>query len=158
MSMFRIWFKGKDAYTKTKAFEDHRNMDLAVKRIIFRYVYNELTCSSSHLSYMSDTKCNLCILLRYFMRELVPLGIVVKPELPMFLTSWVDRTSAQCMYTMTQTCAWSVPHLQSGCWYIECRKTIFPVEEEEVILEEKTILNSFSVVFQSLWTILVVVA
>jgi hypothetical protein len=36
---------------------------------------------------MSDTNCNLCILLRYFMRELVPLGAVVKPKLPMFLTS-----------------------------------------------------------------------
>jgi hypothetical protein len=36
---------------------------------------------------MNDTKCNLCILLKYFMRELVPLGTVVKPELPMFLTS-----------------------------------------------------------------------
>jgi hypothetical protein len=60
---------------------------------------------------MSDTKCNLCILLRYFMREPVPLGAVVKPELPMFLTSWVDKTSAQCMHTMTQTCAFSVPHL-----------------------------------------------
>jgi hypothetical protein len=25
------WFKGKEAYSKTKAFEDHRNTDLAVK-------------------------------------------------------------------------------------------------------------------------------
>jgi hypothetical protein len=81
------WFKGKEAYTKTKAFEDHRNTDVAVKRVIFRYVYKGLTCSSSHLSNMNDTKCNLCILLKYFMRELVPLGTVVKPELPMFLTS-----------------------------------------------------------------------
>jgi hypothetical protein len=56
----------------------------------------------------------------------------VKPQLPMFLTSWVDKTSAQCMYTMTQTRTWSVPHLQVGCWYIECGRTICPVEEEEV--------------------------
>jgi hypothetical protein len=126
------WFKGKEAYTKTKAFEDHRSTDLAVKRVIFRYVCNGLTCYSLHPINMNDIKCNLCIPLRYFMRELVPLGAVVKPELPMFLTSWVDKTSAQCMYTMTQTRAWSVPHLQAGCWYIECGKTICPVEEEEV--------------------------
>jgi hypothetical protein len=49
------------------------------------------------------------------MKELVPLGVVVKPQLPLFLTSWVDKTSAQCMYTMTQTRAWSVSHLKAGC-------------------------------------------
>jgi hypothetical protein len=31
------WFKGSEAYTKTKAFEDHRNTDLAVKRVIYRF-------------------------------------------------------------------------------------------------------------------------
>jgi hypothetical protein len=44
----------------------------------------------------------------------------------------VDKTSAQCMYTMTQTRTWSVPHLKAGCWYIEYGKTIFLVEVEEV--------------------------
>jgi hypothetical protein len=81
------WFRGKEAYTKTKAFEDHRSTDLAVKNVIFRYDYNGLTRYSSHPFNMNDTKCNLCIPLRYFMRELVPLGAVVKLELPMFLTS-----------------------------------------------------------------------
>ena len=28
------WFKGKDAYMRTKAFEDHRNFDLAFKCVI----------------------------------------------------------------------------------------------------------------------------
>jgi hypothetical protein len=81
---------------------------------------------------MNDTKWNLYVLLRYFTRELVPHGAMVKPHFPIFLTSWVDKTSTQCMYTMTQTPPWSVPHLQAGCWYIECGKTIYPVEEEEV--------------------------
>jgi uncharacterized protein with WD repeat len=66
------------------------------------------------------------------MRELLPLGTEVKPHLPLFLTSWVDKTFAQCMYTMTQTRTWLGPHLKAGCWYIECGKTICPVEEEEV--------------------------
>jgi hypothetical protein len=56
----------------------------------------------------------------------------VKPHLPLFLTSWVDKTSTQCMYTMSQTCIWSVSHLKASCWYIECGKTIFPIEEEDV--------------------------
>ena len=34
------------------------------------------------------------------MRELVSLGIVVKSLLPMFLTSWVDKTFTQYIYTM----------------------------------------------------------
>jgi hypothetical protein len=55
----------------------------------------------------------------------------IKPQLPMFLTSWVDKTSASCMYTMTQTRTWSALHLKEGCWYIECGKTICPVEEED---------------------------
>jgi hypothetical protein len=66
------------------------------------------------------------------MRELLPLGAEVKPQLLLFLTSWVDKTSTQCMYTMSQTRIWSVPHLKAGHWYIECGKTICPVEEEEV--------------------------
>jgi hypothetical protein len=70
--------------------------------------------------------------LRYFMRELVLLGIVVKPQLPMFLTSWVDKTSASCMYSPTQMRNWSTLHLKEGCWYIECGRTICPVEEEDV--------------------------
>jgi hypothetical protein len=50
------WFKEKEAYMKTKAFEDHRNMDLAIKRVIYRFDCNGLTCSSSVLFYMNDTK------------------------------------------------------------------------------------------------------
>jgi hypothetical protein len=73
------WFKEKDAYTRTKTFEEHRNMDLTVKRVIYKFDCNGLTYSCSLLSYMSDIKWNLCIHLRYFMRELVPLGVVVKP-------------------------------------------------------------------------------
>ena len=66
------------------------------------------------------------------MRELVLFGTVVKSQLSMFLISWVDKTSFQCIYTMTQMYTWSVPYLQAGCWYIECGNTIFLVEEEEV--------------------------
>jgi hypothetical protein len=38
------WFKGKDAYTKTKAFEDYLHSKLAVKRVIFRFEFNGLSC------------------------------------------------------------------------------------------------------------------
>jgi hypothetical protein len=38
------WFKGKEAYMKTKAFEDYPHSKLAVKRVIFRFVFNGLSC------------------------------------------------------------------------------------------------------------------
>ena len=33
---FMGFFKGKDSYTRSKAFEDQRQTDLAVKRVVFR--------------------------------------------------------------------------------------------------------------------------
>jgi hypothetical protein len=38
------WFKGKDAYTKTKVFEDHPHSKLAVKCVIFKFEFNGLSC------------------------------------------------------------------------------------------------------------------
>jgi hypothetical protein len=32
-------FKGKEFYSKTKAFKDQRHTDLAVKRVVFRYEF-----------------------------------------------------------------------------------------------------------------------
>jgi hypothetical protein len=72
------------------------------------------------------------VTLRYFMRELLPLGVVDKPKLPVFLTSWVDKSSALSMYTMGHTRMWSIPHLKADCWYIDCGKIHCPVEEEDV--------------------------
>ena len=86
----------------------------------------------SFLISLNVTEFNFSIHFRYFMRELVQHGAVVKPELPIFLTSWVDKSSAHCMYTPTQTRAWSISHLKAGCWYIECLKTTCPIEEEVV--------------------------
>jgi hypothetical protein len=48
---------------------------------------------------------------RYFMRELLALGAVEKAQLSVYLTSWVDKNSPLCMYTMTHTHIWSNAHL-----------------------------------------------
>ena len=66
------------------------------------------------------------------MKELGPLGAVVKSQLPMYLTSWVDKTSTSCMYSTNQIRIWSAPHLKEGYWYLECGRTICPIEEEDV--------------------------
>jgi hypothetical protein len=36
------------------------------------------------------------------------------------------------MYNGTQTHIWLVPYLKEGCWYSDCRKTICPIEEEDL--------------------------
>jgi hypothetical protein len=36
---FMGWFKGKDNYSKTKAFLDYKHIDLAVKCVVFRYEF-----------------------------------------------------------------------------------------------------------------------
>jgi hypothetical protein len=66
------------------------------------------------------------------MWELLPAGVVDKSKLPIFLTSWVDKSSSLCMYTMGQTRIWSLPHLKAGCWYIDCGKIYCPIQEEDV--------------------------
>jgi hypothetical protein len=66
------------------------------------------------------------------MWELLPAAAVDKSKLPIFLTSWVDKSSSLCIYTMGQTRIWSLPHLKAGCWYINCRKIYYPVQEEDV--------------------------
>ena len=81
---------------------------------------------------MCGNKFIMWLHLKYFMRELVPLGVVVKPQLPIFSTSWVDKTFASYMYTMTQMHTWSIPHLKEGFWYIEYMKSTYSVEEEDV--------------------------
>jgi hypothetical protein len=36
------------------------------------------------------------------------------------------------MYNVGQTRAWSLPHLKTGCWYLDCGKAFCPEEEEEL--------------------------
>jgi hypothetical protein len=74
----------------------------------------------------------LIVKFRYFMRELLPLGAMEKAQLPVYLTSWVDKTSPLCMYTMTHTRIWSNAHLKAGCWYTDCGKVYCPLKEEDV--------------------------
>jgi hypothetical protein len=33
---------------------------------------------------------------------------------------------------MDQTRIWSLPHLKAGCWYIDCGKIYYPIQEEDV--------------------------
>jgi hypothetical protein len=63
---------------------------------------------------------------------LQPKGAIEKSQLPDFLSTWVDKTSPQVMYSVGQIRSWPLPHLKTGCWYIDCGKGFCPEEEEEL--------------------------
>jgi hypothetical protein len=66
------------------------------------------------------------------MRGLVPKGAMEVGKLPIFLTTWVDKSSPLCMFTHAQLRAWSAPHLKSGCWYLDCAKGFCHEDEEDL--------------------------
>jgi hypothetical protein len=126
---FQGFFKGKEAYSKTKAFGEHKHTDLTVKRVIFRYfcplgshALIQLHCDAHCLHFFS----------RYFTRELQPLSAIEKAALPLYLSIWLLKTSPHCMYTVALLCGWSVIHLKAGCWYLDYGKTFCPEDEEDV--------------------------
>jgi hypothetical protein len=79
----------------------------------------------------SITYFSLSSFIRYFKRELFPLGAIEETHMPQYLSSWTDKNSPQCMYTVYLVCLWSIAHLRACCWYIDCRKAFCPVEEED---------------------------
>jgi hypothetical protein len=79
----------------------------------------------------SITCFSLSSFIRYFKRELLLLGAIEETQLPQYLSSWTDKNSPQCMYTVYLVRLWSIAHLKACCWYIECGKAFCPVEEED---------------------------
>jgi hypothetical protein len=79
----------------------------------------------------SITYLPLSSFIRYFKRELLPLGAIEETHLPQYLSSWTDKNSPQCMYTLYLVRLWSIVHLRVCCWYIDCGKAFCPVEEED---------------------------
>jgi hypothetical protein len=71
-------------------------------------------------------------LYRYFMKELLPKGAIDLNKLPLFLTTWIDKTSQHCMFSQGQLRMWTLPHLKAGSWYIDCGKGFCPEEEKEL--------------------------
>jgi hypothetical protein len=66
------------------------------------------------------------------MRELLPKGAMEEGKLPIFLTTWTDKTSPLCMFIHGHIRAWSVPHLKLGCWYLDCAKGFCPEDKEDL--------------------------
>ena len=81
----------------------------------------------------------VCITLRYFKLELFPKKAIQKADLPPFLTTWLDRSSPDCMFSTVQLKTWPTPHLQACPWYIECHFGVTPPEERALFLSLKDV-------------------
>lgn len=74
----------------------------------------------------------LLFLLRYFKYELLPKKAILKEDLPVFLSTWIDRSNAACMFSAAQQRTWATSHLTSGAWYLECGASYTPPFETEL--------------------------
>ena len=71
--------------------------------------------------------------------ELFPKKAIQKADLPPFLTTWLDRSSPNCMFSTVQLKTWPTPHLQACLWYIECHFEVTPPEERALFLSLKDV-------------------
>ena len=71
--------------------------------------------------------------------ELYPKKAIQKADLPPFLTTWLDRSSPDCMFSAVQLKTWPTPHLQACPWYIECHFGVTPPEERALFFSLKDV-------------------
>ena len=69
---------------------------------------------------------------RYFKYELLAKGAMTKENLPVFLSAWLDRSNATCMFSANQQRTWSTSHLTVGGWYLDCAPSFTPSFETEL--------------------------
>ena len=67
---------------------------------------------------------------RYFKSELCGKKAIAKEDFPPFLTTWLDRSSPDCMFSPGQVKSWTSSHLMACPWYLECNFGVTPPEEE----------------------------
>jgi hypothetical protein len=64
--------------------------------------------------------------------ELLAKGAITKEDLPIFLSTWVDRSHAKCMFSPNQLRTWSTSHLTGGGWYLDYAPSFTPSFETEL--------------------------
>ena len=69
---------------------------------------------------------------RYFKYELLAKGAISKKDLPIFLSTWLDRSNSKCMFSSNQQRTWSTSHLTGGGWYLDCAPSFTPSFETEL--------------------------
>jgi len=68
----------------------------------------------------------------YFKYELLAKNTIIREDLPPFLSSWIDQSSKECMYTPSQLRIFRTANLIGGGWYLDCPVTFVHTLEEEL--------------------------
>ena len=68
----------------------------------------------------------------YFKYKLLAKGAISKEDLPIFLSSWLDRSNSACMFSAVQQRTWTTSHLTGGAWYLDCSPSYTPSFEIEL--------------------------
>ena len=58
--------------------------------------------------------------------------MILKEDLPVFLSTWLERSNAACMFTAAQQRTWTTSHLVCGAWYLDCATHYTPPFEMEL--------------------------
>ena len=67
--------------------------------------------------------------IKYFKRELVPKGAIHVQDLSKYFAAWIQKGSDQCIYSAQQLKRYKAPHLEAGCWYLDCHRG-FTIDSE----------------------------
>jgi hypothetical protein len=57
--------------------------------------------------------------------------VISKEDLPVFLTTWVDRSNSTYMFSAVQQRTWTSSHLAGGARYLDCAVSFTPAFETE---------------------------
>jgi len=101
---YNTYFRGQDSLKKCDEFVGFEGSDLVVRRVLFRY----------------------------FRYELLAKGAISKEDLPVFLTTWLDRSNSKYMFSPSQQRTWTTSHLNGGAWYLDCPSRFTPAFETEL--------------------------
>ena len=136
----RIWeygfiamFKGKDASARQRHLRT-----LSSQTLLLGASYTDMFSSSFsislmliefHIQYLTSNSVQDY---RYFMKELLVKRAIDMTRLPLFLTTWLDKTSQYCMFTLRRLRLWTPKYLKACSWYLNYGKGFCPEEEEEL--------------------------
>ena len=82
---------------------------------------------------------------RYSKIELYSKKAIAKEDLPSFLTTWLDQSSPDCMFSLSQLKSWTSSHLMACPWYLECNfgvalpeeKALFQALKDSMVVDPK---------------------
>lgn len=123
--------KAKKTFDKKTIFTKFPGTEDVVKRVIYRYesLFKHVCISNPAVRLSHILSILKLAHTRYFKRELLPKGAVTVQQLPKYFPLWIQRGSDQCIYSPQQLKRYKAPHLEAGCWYLDCLRG-FTVDSE----------------------------